>query len=195
MSIAFALFFFSSETLQKRFLKNRNRKLYTKDEIITPKHSNILIGIFLIYFLFQLGLPLRHWVIKDDVLWTEEGHRLSWRMMLRTKSGTLTVRIEDKATGEKKTYDYRKLLSKKQKRVVKTKPDLLWQLAQKIKDVEKENGKDVAVYIDAKVSVNGGPYFPFTNPDIDIASQEWDPFFHTTWLLPSPEDYHKKTKD
>ncbi|WP_316930169.1 HTTM domain-containing protein [Leeuwenhoekiella sp. MAR_2009_132] len=35
----------------------------------------------------QLELPLRHWIIKDDVLWTEEGHRLSWRMMLRSKGG------------------------------------------------------------------------------------------------------------
>ena len=192
MSIAFALFFFSSETLQKRLLKNRNRELYTKDEIIIPKYNKILIGIFSVYFIFQIGLPLRHWAIQDDVLWTEEGHRLSWRMMLRTKSGTLTVRIEDKATGEKKVYDYAQFLSKKQKRVVRTKPDLLWQLAQKIKEIEKENGKDVAVFMNAKVSINGGPFFPFTNPDVDIASQKWNPFFHTKWLLPSPEDYHKK---
>ena len=62
----------------------------TKSSI--PKHNNILIGILLVYFIFQIGLPIRHWMIQDDVLWTEEGHRMSWRMMLRSKSGTLTVR-------------------------------------------------------------------------------------------------------
>jgi len=113
-------------------------------------------------------------------------------MMLRTKSGTLTVRVEDKATGEKKVYDYAQFLSKKQKRVVRTKPDLLWQLAQKIKEVENEKGKDVAVYINATVSVNGGPYFPFTNPEVDVSSQKWNTISHTEWLLPSPADYHKK---
>ena len=193
MSIAFALFFFSSEALQKRFLPKK--LLYTGGEIIIPKYNNILIGIFSLYFIFQIGIPLRHWTIQDDVLWTEEGHRLSWRMMLRTKGGTLAIHIEDKATGEKEVYDYNKILSKKQRRGVKTKPDLLWQLAQKIKALEKEKGNDVAVYINAKVSVNGGPYFPFTNPEVDIASQEWKPFKHTNWLLPSPENYHKKSKD
>jgi hypothetical protein len=194
MSIAFALFFFSSETLNKRFLKNKNRELYSGSEIITPKHNNILIGIFFVYFIFQIGLPLRHWAIKDDVLWTEEGHRLSWRMMLRTKSGTLTIRVKDKATGEKKVYDYKNMLSKKQYRNIKNKPDLMWQFAQRIKEDEKKKGNDVAVYFSSKVSINGGPYFQFTNPDVDIAAQQWDIFNHTDWLLPSPEDYHKKTK-
>ena len=194
MSIAFALFFFSSETLNKRFLKNRNRKLYTGNEIVIPKYKNILIDIFSIYFIIQIGLPLRHWAIKDDVLWTEEGHRLSWRMMLRSKSGTLTLRIEDKATGEKKVYDYRSILSKKQQRGIKTKPDLMWQFAQRIKEDENKKGKDVAVYFSSKVSINGGPYFQFTNPDVDIASQKWEVFKHTDWLMPSPKDYHNKTK-
>ncbi len=190
MSIAFALFFFSSEAIQKLF--RLKRELYKGNEIRIPKHKNILIGIFLVYFIFQIGLPLRHWTIKDDVLWTEEGHRLSWRMMLRSKNGTLTIRIKDKATGEKRVYDYKNMLSKKQYRSIKTKPDLMWQFAQRIKQQEKEKGKDVAVYFSSKVSVNGGPYFQFTNPDVDIASQNWEVFKHTEWLLPSPEDYHKK---
>jgi len=192
MSIAFALFFFSSETLNKRFLKNRNRELYTGNEIIIPKNKNILIGILSVYFIFQIGLPLRHWVIKDDVLWTEEGHRLSWRMMLRSKSGTLTIRVKDKASGETKIYDYSKNLSKKQHRSIKTKPDLMWQFAQRIKKDEKKKGNDVAVYFSSKVSVNGGPYFQFTNPEVDIAAQEWETLKHTSWLMSSPVNYHTK---
>ncbi len=188
LSISFALFFFSSETLQKRFLPKK--ELYIDQEISIPKNNNILIGIFLIYFTFQIGLPMRHWVIQDDVLWTEEGHRLSWRMMLRTKSGTLKVWVKDKKSNKKIPYDYNKLLSKKQRRTIKPKPDLLWQLAQKIKAIEKENGKDVSVYIDSKVSVNGGPYFPLINSEVDLAAEEWDPFFHTTWLLSSSSNFH-----
>ena len=191
MSIAFALFFFSSETIQKRF--KLKKEIYQKNELIIPKHNvNIPIGIFIVYFIFQIGLPLRHWAIKDDVLWTEEGHRMSWRMMLRSKSGTLTVRVKDKNTGDSKVYNYRKMLSAKQNRSVKSKPDLMWQLAQKIKTIEKENGNDVAVFFNSKVSVNGGPYFQFTNDTIDIASLIWEPILHTSWLLPSPKDYHRK---
>lgn len=187
MSIAFALFFFSSKTLQKRFLPKK--KLYIGDEVIVPKHKNLIVGVFSIYFLFQLGLPLRHWFFKDDVLWTEEGHRLSWRMMLRSKGGTLKVYVADKNGGEKELYNYEELLGSKQQSSVTTKPDIMWQLAQKIKQVEAEKGRDVAVYLEAKVRVNYGNYHPFTDPNIDLTAEKWHPFKHSEWILPSPKDF------
>ena len=114
-------------------------EIYIENEWIKPKYNtNIPIGIFVLYFVVQLGLPLRHWAIKDDVLWTEEGHRMSWRMMLRSKKGVLKIYTLNQETGEKSRYDYKKMLSSKQKRSVATKPDLMWQLAQKIKEQEKE---------------------------------------------------------
>jgi hypothetical protein len=190
MSIAFALFFFSPEILQKRFLPKK--KLYTKGEVIVPNYKNALIAVFGIYFAFQIGLPLRHWFFKDDVLWTEEGHRLSWRMMLRSKNGSLTVWVKDKETGEKSRYNYSELLGNKQAGAVKTKPDLLWQLAQKIKTIEAEKGKNVAVYMESMVRVNDGIYHPFIDPNVDLAAEEWNHFKHSEWILPSPEDYNEK---
>ena len=190
MSIAFALFFFSSETLQKRFLPKKT--LYTAGEIIIPKHKKLIITVFSIYFIFQIGLPLRHWFFKDDVLWTEEGHRLSWRMMLRSKGGSLSVWVEDKATGKRTWYDHNKLLAKKQQRSVKTKPDILWQLAQRIKHVEAEKGKDVAVYMEVRVKVNDGSYHKLIDSEVDLASEKWHHFKHHDWILPSPDDYRAK---
>ena len=185
MSIAFALFFFSQDTLQKRFLPNK--KLYTAGEVIVPKYKNILILVFSFYFVFQLGLPLRHWFFKDDVLWTEEGHRLSWRMMLRSRSGTLQVYVADKATGQREIYDHNALLSHKQQGAVKSKPDMMWQLAQRIKKIEKEKGRDVAVYFDSYLSVNRSKYYRYLNPDVDLAAEKWHPFKHHNWILPSPK--------
>jgi hypothetical protein len=190
MSMAFALFFFSSEVLQKRFFLKK--ELYTLGEIRVPKYKKLLIGVFSIYFLIQIGLPLRHWAFRDDVLWTEEGHRLSWRMMLRSKNGLLIIYTEDKETNERNNYDYRKLLTKKQYRSVKAKPDLIWQLAQHIKQLEAIKGKDVAVYTVTRVKVNGGEYFPLIDPKIDLAAEPWRHFRHHDWILPSPDDYHHK---
>ncbi|RFN59482.1 HTTM domain-containing protein [Marixanthomonas ophiurae] len=191
MSMAFAFFFFSSEILQKRFLPKK--KLYTKGEIIVPNYKPALLTIFSVYFIIQIGLPLRHWFFKDDVLWTEEGHRLSWRMMLRSKAGSLTVWIKEKGDTEKKRYNYNLLLSKKQQRAVKSKPDMLWQLAQRIKQIEEKNGKkDVEVYMDSYIRVNTGIYNQLTNPEIDLAAQPWQHFKHTDWILPSPEGFARK---
>jgi hypothetical protein len=197
MSMAFALFFFSSETLRRRFLPFARKhfqqtKIYTQGEVIVPNYKPLLLTVCSLYFLIQIALPLRHWAFKDDVLWTEEGHRLAWRMMLRSRSGLLIIYTENKETGERNSYNYRKLLSKKQNRNVKTKPDLIWQLAQRIQQKEAEKGNDVAVYVTSRVKVNGGEYYPFIDPNVDLANEKWHHFKHHNWILPSPEDYMNK---
>lgn len=191
MSIAFAFFFFSSETLQRWFLRKRNL-IYKKAEIIVPAYKPLLISILTVFFLVQIALPLRHWFFKDDVLWTEEAHRLSWRMMLRSKKGLLTVWVEDKATKKRERYNYSDILSPKQSRNVRAKPDLLWQLAQRIKELEAKKGRDVAVYMDVKVAINGGEFHRLIDFKTDLAAEEWSHFSHHDWILPSPADYHKK---
>lgn len=190
MSMALAFFFFSAETLQKRFLPKKT--LYTKGEVIVPSYKPVLVSLFSVYFIIQIALPLRHWFFKDDVLWTEEGHRLSWRMMLRSKGGSLTVWTKEKNSNERKRYFYNKLLSKKQQRSVKTKPDMLWQLAQRIKAAEKEEGRDVEVYMDVKIRVNNGSYYQLIDNTVDLAAENWHHFKHHDWILPSTEGFAQK---
>ncbi|MEO8934257.1 MAG: HTTM domain-containing protein, partial [Xanthomarina sp.] len=78
LSLAFILFFFEPETIHKIFLKKK--AFYSENKIVIPSYKNILITLFSIYFIIQIALPLRHHFIEGNVLWTEEGHRLSWRM-------------------------------------------------------------------------------------------------------------------
>jgi len=193
MSIAFALFFFTPETLKKRF--KLKRKVYTGGDIISlPKWKNIGIAIVGVYCIVQIALPLRHWFYEDDVLWTEEGHRLSWRMMLRTRSGTALYWVVNKETQERKNYPYKNLVSKKQLRNVRSKPDFIWQMAQRIKEIEAEKGNDVEVYVSSRVKINGGEYFQLIDPEVDLAAEPWQHFKHHDWILTSPEDYFKKPK-
>lgn len=189
MSIAFALFFFSPETLRERFLPKT--KTYSLNQIGSAGNRKFILIAFGIYFLFQLGLPLRHWFFKDDVFWTEEGHRLSWRMMLRARSAYMTVYIEDKNTGKREMYPYHSLLSGKQINGVSGNPDMIWQFAQEIKKIEAKKGRDVAVYVKSFVSLNRGPYYPLTDGTIDLTSIRWNHFKHSEWLLPSPKDLHE----
>lgn len=188
MSMAFAFFFFSSEILQRRFLPNKEH--YSLGEVKVPSYKKGFLTVFSIYFIIQVALPIRHWFIKDDVLWTEEGHRLSWRMMLRTKGGTTTLYTVDKKTQQREKYDINALLTTKQQRSVRTKPDVIWQLAQRIKKIEAKKGNDVAVYADTRVRVNGGVMYRLLDNTVDLASQQWNHFKHHDWILPAPEDYH-----
>lgn len=192
MSIAFSLFFFSPETLIKRFLPKK--PLYTSAELIRPAHYWLITLSLGIFLLIQAALPLRHHFFTDDVLWTEEGHRLSWRMMLRIRKGILTVWVEDKQTGKRERYNYGAMLTDKQTRNVQTKPDLMWQLAQRIKMIEAEKGREVAVFMDSRVKVNDSDLYRFIDFKVDLAGVPWQAFRHHDWILPSPKDLHVSSK-
>lgn len=185
LALAFTLFFFEPKTVRNIFLKKKT--LYEDSQIIQPKYSSFFITLFSIYFLFQIGLPLRHHFFEDDVLWTEEGHRLSWRMMLRSKGGTISFRIRDVETGETTRVNLRNYLTDKQKRRIATKPDVIWQFAQYLKEDYKKKGINIQVFVRSRVSVNHKPYVTFINPNVDLASVEWNPFKHSDWILPSKQ--------
>lgn len=186
LSLAFTLFFFEPKTIQKLFLKKKT--FYDEGEVVISKYKKPLITLFSIYFLIQIGLPLRHHFIKDDVLWTEEGHRLSWRMMLRAKSGFATFYVENKENGSRLKVNLDDYLSAKQKRTVSTKPDAIWQFAQHLKKQFAKVGQDISIYVDCKVSVNGKPFKILIDPEVDLASVSWDYFKHNDWILPSKQD-------
>ena len=186
LALAFSLFFFAPEIVKKIFLKNK--PLYKDNQVIVPNYKPILIGATTIYFIIQIILPLRHHFIKDNVLWTEEGHRLSWRMMLRSKSGYATFKVVDKDTNKETLIDLNDYLTKKQQRLVTTRPDVIWQFAQHLKNDYKSKGQDIAVYVKAKVSVNGRPHKTLIDTKTDLASVKWQPFKHSDWVLPSQLD-------
>ncbi|WP_299884823.1 HTTM domain-containing protein [uncultured Lacinutrix sp.] len=183
LSLAFCLFFFKPKTVKNIFLKKK--ELYTDSKVIVPKYKPVLITLASIYFVIQIALPLRHHFIEDNVLWTEEGHRMSWRMMLRSKTSTTTYKIVDKESKKEIRVNLKHYLSKKQIRLASSKPDVIWQFAQRLKKEYKEKGKDISIYVNAYVSVNGKPHRQLINPEVDMANAKWNIFKHNDWILPS----------
>ena len=183
LSLAFSLFFFNPETIRNIFLKGK--EYYTKTEVIVPNYKPILVTLGSIYFSIQIALPIRHHFIEDDVLWTEEGHRLSWRMMLRSKSSYTSFKIVNIKTKKVTPINMTNYLTKKQIRLVSSKPDGIWQFAQHLKKEYKEKGEDIQVFVNARVSVNSKPHKQLIDEKIDIANVEWNYFTHNKWILPS----------
>lgn len=178
-ALTFSLFFYPPEKIRKLFL--RNKPVF--NESVPENHFGKPIFLFfLLPFLFlQLLLPLRHHLIEGDVLWTEEGHRLSWRMMLRKRDGFINFKIKNNNTGEMTSYDYHKNLSPKQARTLATKPDFIWQYCQKIK--QEYHGKNISIFIDCKNNINNGEFKTLIDPKQDFAKAEWNYFWHNEWIL------------
>jgi len=190
-AIAFAVFFYPRQRIQQLFFKS---KTFFNDSLSTPilKPRKLFgIGLISIYFLIQLALPIRHWFIPDNVLWTEEGHRLSWRMMLRTKSShSFNIEYLDPETNTRKVVDKYAYATRGQLRVAATKPDVIWQLIQRIKTDFKEKGIAYnALYAKSKVSVNGGKYYSLIDENFNLKDVEWNTFSHQPWILPCPDEY------
>ncbi len=186
LSLAFVLFFFEPKTIQKLFFKKKY--FYDKDEIIMPKNKTPILVLFSGYFIVQLLLPLRHHFIQDNVLWTEEGHRMSWRMMLRTKGGTVKYRVIDKSNNNEIPISINNYLTEKQSRIASTKPDIIWQFTQYLKENFKDEGLDIEVYVNCRIIVNGKPFKRLIDPNVDLASVKWNTFKHCDWILPSKQD-------
>lgn len=186
LSLAFIVFFFPPQTIRNIFLKQKSVTINETGQ--PPKYGKWPIGALGIYFVVQLLLPLRHYTFVDDVLWTEEGHRLSWRMMLRSRSGTIRYRVVNKETNK---VDYIKLddyLTKKQRRKVACYPDFAWQFAQHLKKEYAEKGEDIQVFVKNRVKINSGKYYEFIDPEVDLASVPWKHFGHNEWICPSQKE-------
>lgn len=189
-ALSFALFFYTPETIRKIFFKRKPR--------ITHIHNNhykpyIVITVAIVLITHTL-LPIRHHFIEDDVFWTEEGHRMSWRMMLRAKSGYTTFTLVDQK-GKRSTINPLDYLTSRQAAIMQTKPDMIWQFAQYVKKKKREEGIDsIKIFAKGKLSLNQGRYYSFIYDTVDLTQVKWNVFQHETWLKLSPKDFNSWNK-
>ncbi len=183
MALALSIFFFKPESIRNLFFKRR----LLLGELPKDNHTwkPLLMLVLGLFFTIQLMLPLRHWFYPGNVQWTEEGHRMAWRMMLRVKQGKIFYVIKDNDSGQQWREETRSHLTFRQAAKVATTPDMAWQYAQFLEKIYHKKGHDdVSVYCHSKVSLNGRDYYPLINPDVDLANTEWRRFSHSSWIMP-----------
>lgn len=181
-ALALCVFFFPPEQIRRVFFKKK-QPLDETTPVVDLESKKVFQYFFIPYLIIQVLLPIRHWFIKGDVLWTEEGHRLSWRMMLRNRSGYARFHVVDKATGEKLPFKMDEFYNKKQRARINT-PDMIWQAAQYIKSEFAKEGKDVSVFAASSyVSINSKPGCQLIDPEVDLTTLEWSHLKHHDWIL------------
>ncbi|NHM01699.1 HTTM domain-containing protein [Flavobacterium difficile] len=156
--------------------------LNSKEEInaVTDINTKFFTLFFVPFFIVQIVLPLRHHFIKGDVLFTEEGHRLAWRMMLRERKGAINIKIVDKKTGMFHYHNYASELTQKQIKLLSHSPDIIWQYCQRIKN---ESKKPISIFVECSVSINRRPYLKLIDEKVDMAAVDFDYFGHNDWVL------------
>ncbi len=183
--IALTVFFFEPETIRKLFFPKKQYTHIINFDFQRIFNNSFTFYILITFFTIQVALPLRHHFIPGDVNWREEGHRMSWRMMLRTKRGAINLEIVNPKTKEKIRVKKEDYLTKGQSKEIATKPDFLYQFVQRLKkEYAKKGMDDIEIYCKmSRVSLNGKKSRPLFKSDVDLAKVKWNYFGRNEWVL------------
>lgn len=181
MMIGACVLFYPAHQLRKWFRITH----FHENTISYPStlQKNWITTAFIIFYLVQTALPLRHHFIPGNVFWTEEGHRLSWRMMLRSKRGSASFQIVH-PNGTKTKINAREYMTPKQYSTMCTHPCMIWQFCQYLK---QEFGSDREIYVKNNVSLNFRKVKPLIDPEYNMAKAKWHLFQHEEWILEGPD--------
>lgn len=166
---------------------------YVNGTVEEPTNFNakqtIIVFAMTIWLVSQIIIPARNWFYPGNVAWTEDGHRFSWRMKLRSKSGSAIFLVH--ASDEIWRVDPRSYLNAKQARKMPCIPDMVWQFGQFLEAEWAEKGiPDVSVTVESQCSLNGRNRQTFFKPDLDLTSVSRDELA-VNWLMP----LHEPLKD
>lgn len=192
--ICATLIFFSSETHEK-FLKgiakifNLKKTISEVEKYYQPKMKKEILTVLALFFVVQLSFPFRYALYPDELFWTEEGYRFSWRVMLMEKTGYTNFRIKNLNTGNSFIVKNDYFLNAFQEKQMQTQPDFIVEYAHFLgkhykEELEEEN---IGVFVEGYMSVNGRLSQPFIDPKVDLLIVN-DSFAHKDWILPFKDE-------
>ena len=143
--------------------------------------KGLLIGTWIF---FQILIPFRHLLYGGDVLWTEEGYRFSWRVMLVEKTGNAIFTLKDPKTNRQTEITNSRYLTPFQEKQMSVQPDFILQYAHYLKyEYQRTHGiENPIITVDAHVALNGRVSRRFIDPNVNLAEIK-DNFFPKKWIL------------
>jgi hypothetical protein len=190
-ALIFFNFQFHKKTIDglRQILNIKNRKIHLIQNT-SFRHSlinRVKIGILVLFFLIQIGLPFRHMLYPGNLFWTEEGYRWSWRVMLMEKAGNAQFKIVDNASGSWFYVNNEDFLTSFQEKQMATQPDFILQYAHFLnKHFSKQDTRDFSIFVDCFVALNGRKSTRFIDPEFDL-TKGYESFAHKSWILPFNE--------
>ncbi|AZJ35511.1 HTTM domain-containing protein [Tenacibaculum singaporense] len=167
------VFSISSETVEE-----------VKDYTYTKLKKKVILSILGTLFVLQILLPWRYLLYPGELFWTEEGFRFSWRVMLIEKAGYANFKIVDGETGKFFYVNNADFLTSFQEKQMSFQPDFILEYAHYLGDHFKKDGhKNIEVYVESFVALNGRLSQPYINSKVDLYKQK-ESFKHKDWILP-----------
>tara|TARA_B100000780_G_scaffold66388_1_gene43695 strand:+ start:2651 stop:3928 length:1278 start_codon:yes stop_codon:yes gene_type:complete len=187
-----SLIFFTSKTHKKildLILKPFINKIKSLKEIkiINIQRERMGIVIVSIFFIVQILFPFRYSLYPGELFWNEQGYRFSWRVMLMEKKGYTTFKVVDKVNKNSFYVMNNDFLTEFQERQMSFQPDFILEYAHFIGDYYKKQGlKNIEIYADSYVALNGRINKRFVDPETDLLKEKRG-FKNKNWIIPFNE--------
>ena len=158
--------------------------------IFAPVQQRIIPVLVVVFFAVQFIMPWRYMFNKDELFWTEEGYRFSWRVMLVEKMGYAQFVVKDGVTGRLIPVNNNDFLTRNQERMMAIQPDFILQYAHHLRDHYKQKGiQEPEVYATVYVAMNGRRSRLYTDTTTNLAKQT-DTWKHKDWILAFNDNIH-----
>jgi hypothetical protein len=167
-------------------LPTRRRESRAKVPAVASPRSRVVVGLLAAWVAFQVLLPLRHFLIPGNVLWTEEGQRFSWYMMLRNKSGTTVFVLRNPLNGKTQDIDPADFLTPGQVLWLTGNPDLTVQFAHYLSHRARRElhlPTNPQVFVRTMISLNLRTRQLFIDPNVDLAAVKRPLIGHQKWIV------------
>ncbi|MEM7032635.1 MAG: HTTM domain-containing protein [Chloroflexota bacterium] len=147
----------------------------------------LVLILLVVFFALQICLPLRHWLYPGNVMWTEEGYRFAWKVMLVEKTGHVTFIVTDPSEGQSWSVFPGDYLTYQQEKQMAFQPDMILAFAHHLEQQFKAQGhNEIEIRAEAYVSLNGRPSQLLIDPTIDLTTLS-QTLFPKPWIR-TPSD-------
>ena len=185
------LIFLEPETHQKILQFFGFHLMNPKEELVSysvrPYFFRFFQFFLPIFVILQIFLPYRFLLYPGNMLWTEEGFRFAWHIMLIEKAGHLEYVIKEPKTQKQWIEHPSDYLTRNQVKQLSTQPDMILEFAHYLYHKYKKEGKEVEVYADSHCSLNGRLSQVYVLPNVNLAKKKYTPFQAFDWIKPLEE--------
>jgi hypothetical protein len=185
------LIFLEPETHQKILQFFGFHLMNPKEELVSysvrPYFFRFFQFFLPIFVILQIFLPFRFLLYPGNMLWTEEGFRFAWHIMLIEKAGHLEYIIKEPKTQKQWIEHPSDYLTRNQVKQLSTQPDMILEFAHYLYHKYKKEGKEVEVYADSHCSLNGRLSQVYILPNVNLAKKKYTPFQAFDWIKPLEE--------
>jgi hypothetical protein len=145
-----------------------------------------LTAALVLHVAAQVALPWRHWLYPGDVLWTEQGFRFGWNVMLMEKSGGCELRAREPSSGRTWVIPPSRYYTPYQAAMMATQPDLVLQFAHvAAAELRRQGVVAPQVFADCFASLHGRPRARLVDPSVDLAATRAT-LAPAPWIYPYP---------